>query len=217
MYTGYPSLFVRFAGCNLRCCWDNGNGTMTACDTNWANSSQPRQEVDCADVIQRMAGLLRRDDHIVFTGGEPTLQVDQLNHLAAQFSSHEITVETNGTIPVCMPQVKMLSISPKLSFSCNPVTTTPEGVAELFAKNPFAHYQLKYVVSNEDEMDEIEDFDKDLKGLTDQNWASMLMPQGISSEQLDQRAAWVADQCKRLGWIMSDRLHIRIWGGKRGV
>ena len=45
----------------------------------------------------------------------------------------------------------------------------------------------------------------------------MLMPEGLTEPALRERAAGLADQCKRLGVRMSPRLHIWMWGARRGV
>ena len=44
-----------------------------------------------------------------------------------------------------------------------------------------------------------------------------LMPEGTSSEQLRQRQQWLIEECKQHGYNFTDRLHIHIWGDKRGV
>ena len=44
-----------------------------------------------------------------------------------------------------------------------------------------------------------------------------LMPQGITTEQFDNKLIWLADEAKKRNWNVTDRLHIRLWGSKRGV
>ena len=43
------------------------------------------------------------------------------------------------------------------------------------------------------------------------------MAEGRTLEALDQRRIWVAEACKSHGYRFGDRLHIRLWGEKRGV
>ncbi len=45
----------------------------------------------------------------------------------------------------------------------------------------------------------------------------ILMPEGRTVEELDKTAAWLAEKCRDLGVRFSDRLHVRLWGDKRGV
>ena len=60
---GRPATFVRLAGCNLRC---------QGCDTD----DRPCQELSIADVLESIQG-----NRVVITGGEPTLQMEQLSEL----------------------------------------------------------------------------------------------------------------------------------------
>src|SRR5260370_1767076 len=87
---GVPTTFVRFFACNLRCSW---------CDTKYSWSvreggtweSLPTQEV--ARQVHSLGA-----QHVVLTGGEPTLQKDlaQLVHLLYN-PQHPLTVQTNTT------------------------------------------------------------------------------------------------------------------------
>ena len=44
-----------------------------------------------------------------------------------------------------------------------------------------------------------------------------LMPEGSAREQLETRRHWLVDICKTYGFYYSDRLHVQIWGSKKGV
>ena len=106
-FTGTPAVFVRFAGCNLACDF---------CDTNHQSYKEYTEDETIAEIKKYTV------DHVVLTGGEPTLQItksfiDKL-HEAGKF----IQVETNGTIPLghdiefdinwitCSPKHKPVSI-----------------------------------------------------------------------------------------------------------
>lgn len=74
---------------------------------------------------------------------------------------------------------------------------------------------FKFVANEESDIQEILDYYViPLKIPRNQVW---LMPQGISSEQLNARAQWTIEQCKKYGFNYSDRMHIRIYGNKTGV
>jgi len=45
----------------------------------------------------------------------------------------------------------------------------------------------------------------------------MLMPEGRNVAEIDKVAPWLAEKCRDLGVRMSDRLHVRLWGDRRGV
>jgi len=45
----------------------------------------------------------------------------------------------------------------------------------------------------------------------------VLLPEGIDSETLNTRGAWLAEVCKAHGYRFSPRLHVLLWGNKRGI
>ena len=99
-YSGTPSVFVRFSGCNLRCPF---------CDTQHESGTEMTEEAIVSEVCQYPAR------HVVVTGGEPALQltaslVDKL-HGAGKY----VAVETNGTRPL-PDNVDWITLSPKHSF-----------------------------------------------------------------------------------------------------
>ena len=82
--TGRPCVFVRFAGCNLRCPW---------CDTDVAK----RFSVSRADLLREISGF--RAKSVILTGGEPTLAAEMPELVAAlREAGCWIGVETNGTV-----------------------------------------------------------------------------------------------------------------------
>lgn len=104
-YTGTPAVFIRFAGCNLKCSF---------CDTDFTSFTEMSED-DIVNEINKYP-----TNHIVITGGEPTLQlttsfVNKL-HEAGKF----VQIETNGTntLPegcnidwvTCSPKYKAVKI-----------------------------------------------------------------------------------------------------------
>lgn len=76
-------------------------------------------------------------------------------------------------------------------------------------------YQFKFVAHCREDLTEILEFFVTPLKLPPET--VYLMPQGTTHEQLQARAAWVIEQCKRYGFNYSDRLHIRIYGNQPGV
>lgn len=134
-----------------------------------------------------------------------------------------ITIETAGTVygPV---QCDLMSISPKLSNSTpldrdggkwaaqhNRLRYKPEVLMQLIHEY---EYQLKFVVSSPEDLQEI-DFIRQVLGAPPST--VVLMPEGIDPERLHERGMWLAEVCKTTGYRYSPRLHIDLWGNKRGI
>jgi len=87
----------------------------------------------------------------------------------------------------------------------------PDVLKQLMAEYP---YQLKFVVSDPSDLAEIETV---LKETGADRSRVVLMPEGTSSETLSERARWLVEICKREGFRYGPRLHIDIYGNRRGV
>lgn len=108
-WSGRPAVFIRFSGCNL---WsgresDRANAICRLCDTDFVDYTEMTAR-DIAQLVNAIAPDM--DAMIVFTGGEPALQLDQdlVNSLAGRY----IAVETNGTKPL-QAEVNWICVSPK--------------------------------------------------------------------------------------------------------
>jgi 7-carboxy-7-deazaguanine synthase len=75
-------------------------------------------------------------------------------------------------------------------------------------------YQLKFVIAQPEDLDEVRAL---LEALAADPARVILMPEGIDPEVLRRRALWLAETCKREGFRFSPRLHIDLWGDRRGV
>ena len=101
--TGRPCVFVRFAGCNLRCPW---------CDTD----IRPRFTLALDELVAEVK--THRAKSVILTGGEPTI-VDGMPELVAVLKreGYWIAVETNGTCePDWLGFVDYVACSPKAEF-----------------------------------------------------------------------------------------------------
>lgn len=105
---GRPAVFVRFSGCNL---WsgreeDRADATCRFCDTDFGMTARVSRDALVARVRELAPGGL-----VVFTGGEPALQLDQLLVDELHSAGFETALETNGTRPI--PNVQWVCVSPK--------------------------------------------------------------------------------------------------------
>jgi 7-carboxy-7-deazaguanine synthase len=215
---GVPSVFVRTSGCNLRCSW---------CDTPYS-SWNPEGNVLSA---QQILAEVRRHPakHVVVTGGEPMIAhaIVELTKELKEAGLH-ITVETAGTVAaaVCCD---LMSISPKLSNSTpnNATPFVPEAGKwaaqhERLRYQPGVlrelmtgyEYQLKFVVTSPADLEEIEAICDEIKADLEK---VILMPEGTTRSTVTERSLWLVDICKSRGFRFSPRLHIDLWGDRRGV
>lgn len=104
-HTGYPSVFIRFSGCNLECPF---------CDTSHENGIL----MDDDAIIH--AVKLYKADWIVLTGGEPSLWIDdEFIHLLRRATGKKVAIETNGTHR--LPKgIDWITVSPKKGICGTP-------------------------------------------------------------------------------------------------
>ncbi|MBI2686399.1 MAG: 7-carboxy-7-deazaguanine synthase QueE [Acidobacteria bacterium] len=207
---GVPSVFVRTSGCNLRCTW---------CDTPYTSWEPEGEMRDVESLLAQVAAFGAR--HVVVTGGEPMIApgVVPLTQGLRDQGLH-ITVETAGTVfaPVACD---LMSISPKLRNS----TPDDERWGAVHERTRLQlpvlrrlmedyAYQLKFVVAAPEDLEEILALVADL-GAPGEN--VLLMPEGRSPETLRERATWLVPLCLQHGFRYSPRVHVDIWGDRRGV
>lgn len=213
MLVGVPSVFVRTSGCNLRCGW---------CDTPYTSWQPEGEHLSIEDIIQRVSGF--SSSHVVVTGGEPMIAPD-ISDLTSKLRAAglHITIETAGTAYVSV-ECDLMSISPKLSNSTphdreagrwatqhDRLRYQPEVLKRLMQDY---EYQLKFVLSSADELGEVARMREEL-GVPRSR--IVLMPEGIEAEDLRERALWLVEACKSEGYRYTPRLHIDLWGNRRGV
>lgn len=112
-HTGYPTVFVRFSGCNLKCPF---------CDTRHETGIPMTDE----DIVR--AVNLYKADWVVLSGGEPTLQIDEeFVRLLQRATGKKVAIETNGSRPV-PGNLDWVCVSPKTGISA------PNGTTDITAE-----------------------------------------------------------------------------------
>jgi 7-carboxy-7-deazaguanine synthase len=214
---GVPSVFVRTSGCNLRCSW---------CDTKYASWNPEGADLSVEEIVARTCVF--RAHHIVLTGGEPMVArgIHELSGRLHDMGRH-ITIETAATIPPCGIVCDLASLSPKLAHS-TPQTGDidaawiqrheatrwqPEIVREWID-----HYawQLKFVVRHAADLAEIESMLAAIKRRIPPHKV-LLMPEGTDTASIKASEAFLVEICRERGYRYCPRLHIELFGNKRGT
>ena len=196
IYTGVPSVFIRVAGCNLNCPW---------CDTAYAKSEEGGIEMSSSSILNKVKKY--NVEHVVITGGEPTIYLEELKTLCSGLNSlnKKITIETNSTIYVdCNPH--LLSLSPKLYQGWN-----EEIIKKNIDKN--CGLQIKIVV---DSIDEASEALKRLKKFNIEKDKIFLMPNADTRNKHIRGAAWLVPFCCNNNVRFGGRLQTLLWNNERG-
>lgn len=114
---GSANVFVRLSGCNLRCDIEAGERSPGgfACDTEFV-SGRALSGAALLNEVERVVGKVRQRPGVIFTGGEPALQLKP--DLVANLKAHgyaPICIETNGTVDVEPLGLDWVSCSPKVA------------------------------------------------------------------------------------------------------
>ncbi|NLF69321.1 MAG: 7-carboxy-7-deazaguanine synthase QueE [Candidatus Anammoximicrobium sp.] len=212
--TGTPSVFVRAAGCNLRCWF---------CDTPFA-SWYPEGEDLSVEEILAQAGRFGAG-HVVLTGGEPMLFAELIPLCAGlRATGRHITIETAGTLFLPL-DCDLMSISPKLSNSTPEARLAgswrrrhehsrhvPDVIRRLVAEYD---YQFKFVIGVPADCDEVLRYLDQFPEIDRSR--VLLMPLGIDIDELDRIGAWLADYCQQHAFHFCPRRQIEWFGLRRGT
>jgi 7-carboxy-7-deazaguanine synthase len=220
---GTPSVFVRTSGCNLRCWF---------CDsyhTSW-EPTHARMTVD--EIVAEVESY--DANHVVLTGGEPLVHEESVTLLdRLSNAGYHTTVETNGTI-FRDAAIDLASVSPKLASSTPTPENDPKGDGEweerheerridvdtLGALVDAYDTQMKFVVTDEADLEEIEGLVSDVRDTATEPLSAtdvLLMPEGATREQLDEGRERVAELAMEYGYRYTPRLHVDLWNDAPGT
>ena len=211
---GVPSVFIRTSGCNLRCVW---------CDTPYTSWQPQGKPWSLPKILREIDNYPAR--HVVITGGEPLLaaEIGELTRQLKQRGAH-ITIETAATI--YQPLIAdLISMSPKLANS-TPWKRERGKFAAMHERRRLNlaviqnyldnyDYQLKFVVEGREDFVEIGEILNQLRNFDPAR--VMIMAQGTANRELNRKAQWIVELCKQHGFSYTPRLHIQLFGHRRGT
>ena len=200
---GTPAHFIRLQGCDVGCHW---------CDTKYSWDASGGDSLE-PDAIWAHARALGESQLLVVTGGEPLEHAGTARLLEQGLEQWpRVEVETSGVAPPPLHHERLFyNVSPKLPSATPRWADTWRHVGAWVAEK---HATFKIVVGDPPDLD-------DARRLVAQHRLPkarvMLMPEGMTDEALRARARELAAACTRDGFRMSPRLHIWMWGARRGV
>lgn len=190
---GVPAVFLRLAGCNLRCEW---------CDTKYSWGSGEKMNIP--EILQKIKKYPAK--HLVVTGGEPLMQQEELSKLLQKLPDYYIEVETNGCFESelnkyvgqynCSPKSRLGKYTDQYNYSLMPKEKT----------------YYKFVVDKKEDLEKIKNF------IAKNNISRekiILMPQGTKRKELAEKSQWLAEICKKENLRFTPRMQIDLWGGKK--
>ncbi|MEY3194955.1 MAG: 7-carboxy-7-deazaguanine synthase [Bacteroidota bacterium] len=227
---GIPSVFVRTALCNLHCIWCDTDYTWNWKGTRFKHENDTNPGYQKFDKNQWIEACLVEEvaetvasfqcNNIILTGGEPMLQqpvlLELIQCLRAKSPLFTFEVETNGTMkpsPALDNVINQYNVSPKLENSNNPRKLREKPAAlRFFASSPKANF--KFVMAEKTDLEEVLAMLQQYAIAPEKVW---LMPEGTTAAALAARRETLVEICKQYGFRYSDRLHVQIWGSKKGV
>lgn len=236
---GKAVTFLRLSVCNLHCSWcdtfytwnfGKGDGKETRWGLPTVKMAKELKEMEIDDVVEKLRSLKPR--RVVISGGEPMLQQKALAELIYKlrrmdktiscWEKWEFEMETNGTIPFDTEQhqgfslskmLDQINCSPKLESSGNEriVRYRPDVLNQY--KNTGKAY-FKFVVCSDKDLAEINHIVEVVRMEKNRVY---LMPQGKTKEEQEAFQLQVQEYAQKHGYNFSPRLHVLLWGSKRGV
>lgn len=200
---GTPAHFVRLQGCDVGCHW---------CDTKYSWEFAGGHALGAAAALDQ-ARALGEAPLLVITGGEPLEHPGLAALVAAALERWDrVEVETSGIAapPLSHPRLAW-NVSSKLP-SATPRWEETWRHVQAWKAEPRATWKI--VVGDAPDLD---DALRLIAAHALPRERVMLMPEGLTDEALRARAVTLAEACKRHGLRLSPRLHVWMWGARRGV
>jgi 7-carboxy-7-deazaguanine synthase len=196
-FAGLPCIFVRLAGCNLRCAWCDSEYTFTG--------GKPFSEDEVVAQIEALAPCKL----IEFTGGEPMLQARELLPLMERLlaQSYSLMIETSGERPLAeVPKAVHKIVDVKCPGAGAAANTFRIENLEALTKND----EVKFVISNREDYDFALDFIRTHS--LEQKAGDILLSPAFQKVPSPQRTTdnMALDPRKLVDWMLADGLPARL-------
>jgi len=181
-YAGYPVLFIRLSGCNKKCEW---------CDTKYHAEGKSYKIKEIVETIKKSTKKI-----IVWTGGEPVIQIKEILDVISQTQNKKHHVETNGSIFFDCFVFNYVCFSPKDEKVIKNINNM---------KSSLINYDIKVVT------------DCKLNHLLLKH-ATVIMPLTTNDENKNidiKRNVW--NMCSDTNMRFCLRQHVEVWKTKKGV
>ncbi len=206
LLAGQPSVFIRLAGCPLRC---------NFCDTEYALNPLAGTEMLIDEIIEKI--IKYSPKYVVITGGEPMIN-PQISLLCEKIKEHNthITIETAGIKFIPNLPCDLMSISPKISNAYDNEQDKNKylKIDELKKLIENYDYQLKFVAEKIEDITEVHQIVNTLNGVDRSK--VLLMPQAKDASQYMRISPLIVEMCKANGFTYSPRLQL-VFGENRPV
>lgn len=180
--TGEKAVFIRLAGCNLRCKF---------CDAKYAYKGG---ELALNELIAKIK--MYDCNNIIWTGGEPALQIKEIYKIIRKLKGYSHDIETNGTFFFLPRLFETIVISPKKQAINNNLTRKYKELNNVY---------FKFVVGNLKDYIFWKKFAGDLKIKKQKVY---FMPEAKTRKILIEKSKWLISQAKKGGFNFSGRLQI---------
>lgn len=195
-FAGRPCIFVRLAGCNLRCSWCDSEYTFTG--------GYKLTEDEIVAEIEKLAPVKL----VEFTGGEPLLQERELVPLMERLlrEGYELMIETSGERPV--------EKVPKAVHKIIDVKCPGSGEASRFRITNLASLtdrdELKFVLTNRNDYEYARDFIRN--NVLDERAGAVLLSPAFSKTPSPERTTenCLLDPRELVEWMLADGLNARL-------
>ena len=196
-FAGLPCVFVRLAGCNLRCSW---------CDSEYTFSGGRKMSAD--EILAEVQRLSPNGGLVEITGGEPMLQESELVPFMRQLLAlnYQLLLETSGERSLeLVPREVHKIVDVKCPASGEHLRFRPENLATLTPRD-----ELKFVLASREDYEYARDFI--LQHGLDSNPARLILSPAFRQGAAISRSTenCLLDPRSLAEWMLADNLNARL-------